>query len=604
MNDRRHLVLSRAVRSLWQNLLARVNGYPRSATMLTFLVALMPMIFLGSYVARHGVEVPHMDDWEIAPVIAKAHTGELSFGDFFTQEEEARMIVPKLIFVASTWRGHWDVRDQMMLSVFICIITAVGIYILLRRSGLTVVGSALCFWAIVLLIFSPTQFELWLFASGFPSFLPVLFIVTAWLLFETRLSTGTKFAGAALLSLMSSFTLAHGLLAWALTFPMYLLGQSVRRWKSWGGAWLALTLACGAIYLSGYRKPAHLPAFAPAISMGDYVSYVLAFLGNSFAYASKNDRVALAIAAGAVVLVLFLACIAYVITQRREQGMFRATLPWLALGLYSLGSASLATLGRVGFGTQYAISSRYVTFSLYLFVAVIALVAIVRRDAFNRSSSRWRVAVPAVSVVLLLVGLGLFAAGFARSMRILDSIWARNRLARSAVLFSGVVDTSGIIKRINYPDPQRVLVRAALLDRLQLLRPALPKSTSVSAIAHQHVDDQTASGWCDSVALAENGTARASGWAALTAKGRPADAVVLAYEMPGQSPVIFAMSDNVTKRPDVVRLLRERRQLWTGWFATFPRDAVPPGAAISAWAVDADGPTLYRLRQNQPELML
>jgi hypothetical protein len=189
-------------------------------------------------------------------------------------------------------------------------------------------------------------------------------------------------------------------------------------------------------------------------------------------------------------------------------------------------------------------------------------------------------------------------------MRILDSIWARHRLARSAVLFSQVVDTSAVIRRINYPDPKRVVPRAALLDDLNLLRPPLPKTTAIASLPHGHVDDKRASGWCDAVVPVEDGNARASGWAALNEKGRPADAVVLAYETAEQPPVIFAMSDNVAKRPEVARLLGTRRQLWTGWFATFPRDAVPAGASISAWGVDADGPTLYRLQQNQPELKL
>jgi hypothetical protein len=45
-------------------------------------------------------------------------------------------------------------------------------------------------------------------------------------------------------------------------------------------------------------------------------------------------------------------------------------------------------------------------------------------------------------------------------------------------------------------------------------------------------------------------------------------------------------------------------QLWSGWRATFPKSAVPVGAKISFWAVDADQPRLYQLadesRRNQP----
>jgi len=593
------------IRRLWRAFVAQVEARPRTAVAVTFLIAAIPIAFLGSYVAQHGVDVPYMDDWEIAPVIAKAHTGELTFSDFFTQEEEARMIVPKLIFVASTWKGHWDVRAQMMLSVAICVVTAVGIYVLLRRSGLGVFASAICFWLAVLLIFSPAQFELWLFASGFPSFLPVLLIVAALLLFETSLPAWVKFIGAAALSLLSSFTLAHGLLAWGLTFPVYLVGRLVRRWQWWAGAWCAAAAVCAVAYLYGYSKPAHLPEFAPVILARDYAQFFLTFLGGSFAFASRDHRVALATAVGAVVLTMFLAALVYALVRRRDDSLLRRSLPWFALGFYSLGSGTLATLGRVGFGIEYATSSRYVTFSLYLIVAVIGLAAVLGSDALRRTRSGfWRVLLPTAVAALLLIGAQLFAESYGRSMRILDSAWARNRLARTAVLFSPVIDTSGVVKRINYPAAEVALARAALLDRLGLLRQPLVKTREISELSHARADGEVASGRCDSLAPLNEEQVRASGWAALRAKGRPADAVVFAYETAGQPPVIFAISDEATRRRDIARKLRSPKQLWTGWTATFPRAAVPAGASISAWGVDADGPVLYRLRQDGPELKL
>jgi hypothetical protein len=39
--------------------------------------------------------------------------------------------------------------------------------------------------------------------------------------------------------------------------------------------------------------------------------------------------------------------------------------------------------------------------------------------------------------------------------------------------------------------------------------------------------------------------------------------------------------------------------LWAGWTATFPRNAIPPGATLSFWAVDADAPKLYLLNDDR-----
>ncbi|MDQ6809844.1 MAG: hypothetical protein M3Z64_10565, partial [Verrucomicrobiota bacterium] len=77
--------------------------------------------------------------------------------------------------------------------------------------------------------------------------------------------------------------------------------------------------------------------------------------------------------------------------------------------------------------------------------------------------------------------------------------------------------------------------------------------------------------------------------------------VLLAYATEGENWKAFALSDDVTPRKDVAGDLPgshvpcDKELMWIGWTATFPRDAVPAGARVSAWAVDTDGPALYRL---------
>lgn len=566
---------------------------------LTLLVGALPALWLAGTVARYGVEIPALDDWEMAPLIAKAHTGELTLADLFAQQEEARTFVPKLVFVLSALDGHWDVRDQMWLSVALCIFTAGGIYILLRRSGLGVIATALCFWSAVLLIFSPAQFELWLLASGFPSFVPVLCIVGALLVLETRWSIGVKFAGCAALCAVSTFTLAHGLLAWGLTFPVYLVSRREPLVKRWTIAWLGTSAAFVALYFVGYKKPAHLPEFAPALPALDYAQFFFAFIGGAFAYASKDQTLAVATAIGAVVVILCLGVAAFAFGRRGDRDWMRRALPWFALGGYSLASGVLVTFGRIGFGLQYAVSSRYVTFSLYATVAVIALGALIlpevvrsRRSLFNRA------AVIALCLALGVAGIELYRACFARTLGFLYSMSARNRMARTALLFSPVIDSSAVIKRYNYRRPEVAANRIALLDQLGLIRSALVRTKAVESLAHAAADERAAAGVFETLSMSNGAQWRASGWAALKVKGRAPDAILFAYETPERTWNAFAISDSVVKRRDIARLLKDEAHVWAGWSATFPRDAVPPGARISAWAVDADVPKLYRLKQN------
>ena len=581
-----------------------LDAHRKFAMAVTLLVGALPALYIGWFVARYGVEVPLMDDWEMAPLIAKAHTGQLTFNDLFEQQEEARTFFPKLIFILSGMDGHWDVRDEMMFSVVICAITALGVFVLLRRSGVGLAASALCFWISALLMFSPAQFELWLFASGFPSYMPVLCILGALLACETRWSLGVKFAISAVLATISTFTLAHGMLAWGLTFPVFLAAHRVRSWK-WWAAWAAATCAAAAAYFYDYRKPAHLPDFAPVMSAVDYVQFFLAFIGGTFAYAAEQQRVAMATAVGAVVLIALLLAAIYSALRLKDAEFIRRVAPWFALALYSIGSGVLVVLGRGAFGLEYAISSRYVTFSLYAVVALVALAAIIGGELLRRRTAIWSRALVITAIVLLGgTGVYLYELHFKQCVRVMHSIAARNRLARTALVFSPAVDTTGIIKRLNYPDPQRAITRAAELDALRILRPPLVRTREIAALPHGEVDEKSAAGWCDVIVPEHGEQFRASGWAALSGKGRPADAVVLAYQDPDGAWIAFAMSDAVVRRRDIKKLLGNRDQLWSGWTVTFRRDAVPAGAPISAWAVDIDGPRLYRLKQNAAELKL
>ncbi len=572
---------------------------------LTLIVGAIPALYMGWFVARHGVEVPSMDDWEMAPLIARAQTGELTWKDLFEQQEEARTFFPKLIFILSGIDGHWDVRDEMMFSICICAVTAVALFVLLRRSGLGLPGTALCFWVSTLLIFAPAQFELWLFASGFPSYMPVLCIIGALLAFETRWSLGVKFATAAVLSTISTFTLAHGMLAWGLTFPVFLAGHRPRRWLQWLIGWSALAACAAALYFQGYRKPAHLPDFAPAMSAADYVQFFLGFMGGTFAYAFKEHRVAGAVAVGAVAVAVLVVTGMFAMRRLRNAEFSRRVLPWFALAGYSVASGVLVTLGRGGFGLPYSTSSRYVTFSLYGLVAATALLAICGTEIMKLSRGAFsRVLIVTAAALLCAGGAYLYVAQFQSGVRLMYSTNARNRLARSAIVFSPAVDTSATIKRINYPHPQLLMSRAAELDRLGILRPPLVQERRLAALPHAEADGHAADGWCDAIVATHDEEFRASGWATLNAKGRPADAVLLAYETPDREWVAFALSDAVVRRRDIKKLFRDKDQLWSGWTATFRREAVPPGALISAWAVDIDGPRLYRLKQNAPELKL
>ena len=569
--------------------------HPRKWLALALIAAGVPFAFLVYLLQRYAVDVPAWDDWEMVPIIARAHTGQSFLQDILQQQQEARTVIPKLLVVLFAGFGHWHLTYEMALSVFFSTATAAGIYFLLRQSVLGPRATAVGLFLTALLIFAPTYYEVWLTGSDFSSFLPAFWLVAALVVAGTKLSIIKKFICCAIFSIAGSFSLANGLLLWAITFPLLLLTDEVPRWKRWLLFWIVTCALCVAAYFWDYQKPRNLPLFAPDVSPFDYFQYVFIFLGSALVCTGKDAPITMAAILGASGLVLFCGALSLAFSRRKNREFLRRTRPWFALGFYAIGSACLAAFGRVGYGTTQALQSRYGPFALYLFVALIGLAIVIHAESAPRRNPLAR---PIWISALALLALGLlipYAFCAAAGVAAIRAGSANNWLGRSAVLFSRALDTGSTIKKTIYPSPVIVRRDAMVLDNLGLVRPALIKTANVSSIHHWAADGRNATGWCESIAPKGNDLLVATGWAVLNAAGRPTDGVVLTYEYPERNWVFFAMSDGISPRPDIAARFHNRDQFWSGWEATFPRSAFPAGARISAWAIDSEHAAIYRL---------
>ena len=572
-------------------------GTSRIWLFVSFVFVAIIVGFLLVLVLRYGLSIPRMDDWDLMPLIANARKGALTFSDLFAQQQESRTFFPKLIFILSGLGHRWDGRVQMVLSIFICCLTSLGIYGLLRKCALSAKAAGVAVVMMALLIFSPVQYELWLLASGSSSFMPALFIVGGLFVLKTDLSVSRKFWLCACLAFLSSFAFANGLLAWPLTFPLLFRARPMLQWKPWLVAWLAACAFCCAIYFLGYQPPRELPAFAPPKPLLTYLLYILAFLGSGLGRAGNENPLVTSVAAGAFLLLGYLAALGWGIYRWRDREFWSRMVPWFSLGAYGIGSGVLAALGRIELGVLQALASRYVAFSLYLVVAMIAFVTIFaaeRLAAPRASGAKLALFTAAVFLAASYLTLEILCAAAAVSTIHLDS--ASARVGQGAVLFSQVIDSSDAIRRTNHPAPNVVRQNANALDRLHLLRPSLVRSTVISKLRHADADKINVDGWLDSFAESRQpGMVAARGWAALAGQGRSADSVILAYEREDHEWIVFAISSSIEMRPDVARLHQHPDWLWSGWRVVFRADAVPKGANISAWALDAKQAKVYRL---------
>src|SRR6476659_6067335 len=86
------------IKTISQRLASLAVEQRKVVLLLIWIGALMPMIYMLLFVRRYGVNVPTFDDWAMAPLIVKAHTGQLHFADIFKQQQEARTVLPNAIF--------------------------------------------------------------------------------------------------------------------------------------------------------------------------------------------------------------------------------------------------------------------------------------------------------------------------------------------------------------------------------------------------------------------------------------------------------------------------------------------------------------------------
>ncbi|MFL6284266.1 MAG: hypothetical protein ACJ74Q_14075, partial [Pyrinomonadaceae bacterium] len=552
---------------------AKVLG--RAATCAALAVACAP----AWLILRYGVDVPYLDQWEIAPFFEKLSRGTLMLSDLFAQQNEYRQLFPHLIFVALGRLTGWNVKYEMLASLLLACFVAYGV----RRLGALTfpdpLRRGLLFLLANLLIFSTIQYDNWLFGVQVVYFMPAACVVAGLLVaYSERVGTRAAVTACACLSAVAMFSSANGIVAW-LVLPPALLGARAgagAAWKRWLPLWCAGLALCVAVYAQGYHSPASHPSTSEVLYHPfDAAVYFVAFLGGPLA--AGYFPLAVALVVGAVALLSYAFACAYLFKFRGDRELLRRSVAWASLGVYSLGTGAFVTVGRLGFGVGQAVSTRYAAFSLYLLVALIYLLPCVVEDATRRghvTAARlaWLKRLGALSAVLLLIAHVLI---FVLVLQHGAADWRRARLgAKACLLFIEVIPEERCLAEL-YPDLRALRERAGSLDRMGYLRPPLIRAGHVRALAADGRVCSDAYGSFERLST-EGGGYVAEGHARLPRGDEPADAVVLAYGTSEDDQTVFALAgvgaDGLRNDPH--------------WRKAFPADALPvaPRVEITAWA--------------------
>jgi MFS family permease len=564
----------------------------KAETCILLFLALLPVAAIVRLISEYGVNVPWGDEWSVVPMFAKWHDHQLTFSDLVRQHNEHRIFLPKLIYLAFAQWTHWNVKAEMFFSVLLCCANSAGIYLLLERTVPGTSRKRLLLWALInLLIFAPVQAENWLWGFQLQMFLPNLCLVACLVLFTSRLPDAAKITGALLVALIATFSFGGGLLLWpAIAFYVVLQRVSAR----WLIAWIAGFLLVAVVYFTGYKR---LPVASPELgNQLDHLTYFANFLGIALSRSSLSTHAAIAATMiGTSGFLLYL--IACWVCLKLSPITRASAAAWLALGAYAIGSAVLAAYTRVSGGPQQALNSRYATISLNLYVGLIGFIAIAAHAARAELPARLAQLVTSAKAPFFTVIITLSALSFSAGIDHME-ILRRLRLEGAARLqFCKVISPSEKLRTDLVVDAAlpTLVENADLLDRLHLLNPPLRRSSILRDGEDRPQRSTTEFGRSDDAVRKDADILEMRGWSFLPDRSRPAPCVVLAYEAAGNWTALGLVEPG-ERRPDVVRQMKSKKYLGSGWRAAIHRKLLPPGATrLSAWAFDPETGAVYKL---------
>jgi hypothetical protein len=559
-------------------------------------LVMLPVGFAALFIATYSVDVPYHDQWEIARLFVYLAEGSLSFTHLFAQQNEFRQLFPHLLFLALGTITRWNVRYEMLVSLLLACVVSFNIY---RISRAAITGAQQRLWLLLgtnLLIFSPVQYENWLFGIQVVYFAPIACLTTCLSAAYSSLSVSGKLAIGVFLSTVSTFSSANGFLCWVLLLPVLLVVCDWRRplVPFLIAGWVALCLLSVSFYLYGYQTPEWHPSLTESLRHpARALAYLAAFLGAPLAPGSGIPRLATATIIGTLAFFLFAGACVYLWVGFGDRSLRRRMIVFLMIGSYSLGTGLMVMPARLGFGIPQALSSRYATFSLYLLVSLIYLAPIVLEHAKANGYLPRRV--PTVPLISAVVAALLLLHALTATHGVLHgrAFRAHLRHFKTCLLFINVLRSPAPATMI--PGQRDLIALANALNRLGYLRPSLIDGKSVEAIAMSSQEARSA-GAFENLAKTPDGRFIASGWAVLPHGQEPAHAVLLTYPDGARGSSVFAIASMEGIPDGLVDALRQHAHNRTRWHHTFAQTDLPAEAThVDAWGFDTESGKAIKL---------
>ncbi|MEM1170307.1 MAG: hypothetical protein AAGJ08_14825, partial [Cyanobacteria bacterium P01_H01_bin.35] len=537
----------------------------------------------------------------------KISQNSLSWQDLIAQHNESRKLFPRLIFLGLGYLTNWDVRYEMLAIFLLACLVSLNIYRLNRLTvKFNIFPSLLIALLANILIFSPIQYDNWFWGIQLVVFMPIVCITTAISVIYSPLNLRYKFLICMMLCIISTFSYSNGMIAWVIILPVLTLVVAKSRsdflkqkwlFLSWIGVFISNII----IYFYDYQKPELAPSIIPAFQNPEQtLQFFLAFLGSPLGSGSQISPLVYSTFIGGVEIGIFLCLCLYLIKHIQDNSLLERMIGWIMIGFYSIASALITSVGRVEFGAETALSSKYTTFSIYLIVAILHLLPIVFSHIYSqRYLQKIQVLLHKITVIIAIFGLLILNfQSFTYSVKEIQGVYQLRMTGKTCLSFINIIENKSCVEENVLSSYNYVKYLANQLNNLGMLKPDLVISDNIEAIATKKQKDKSY-GSLDAI-IPLNNWYFVNGWAFLPERNEPADAIILTYKNKADDWIIFdILMSAKTPRESLVQLFNNPAYINAGWEQTIAGKLLPKGQwKISAWAFDAKLGTAYKLDRN------
>lgn len=271
---------------------------------------------------------------------------------------------------------------------------------------------------------------------------------------------------------------------------------------------------------------------------------------------------------------------------------------------YSLFSNIVTSLGRVGFGIEQSMSSRYIAYSVFFIIGSISLLILVLGEYKQGKLFKYKFNITTFILGFLISILFVFYfQSFNNSISTIKHTRYERLYGKSCLMLMNVVKDEDCLEKKMTPEVENLKRIANKINGKGWFNFKIIPNEDLSNFLDLKDNQDEKYGFFDNVIKEENNKYIANGWAILPHRKEKSDVVILAYKNPDKSYQPFALAKVDTLREDVANNLKEANYLSSGWQLEFSKrdifdvsgDKIPESLELTAWSFDTNTGKTFQL---------